>query len=187
LKSETPLLRSFWVDPGRLLAGPWPGDRDRAGTERRLDRLLDCGIRTLVDLTEPDELDLRAGSFPPYPPILGGLAEIRGLEVGHHRFAIEDCDTPDPGQLDRILAVLEDSLAEGRPAYVHCWGGRGRTGVVVGAYLIASGRAEPEDFERVIAGLREGIPTAGDSPQTDEQCRFVRRWASERGLRYPSG
>jgi hypothetical protein len=186
LKSEVPLPRTFWVDPGRLLAGPWPGDRDAAGTELRLRRLLDCGIRTLVDLTEPDELDLRAGRFPSYPPILERLAETRGLEVAHQRFAIEDADTPQPGQLDRILGVLAGSLAHERPAYVHCWGGRGRTGVVVAAWLIARGRAGPEDFERVIARLRDGIPTPGASPQTAEQCRFVRRWASEHRLRYPS-
>ncbi|MFZ5949388.1 MAG: fused DSP-PTPase phosphatase/NAD kinase-like protein [Candidatus Rifleibacteriota bacterium] len=34
-------------------------------------------------------------------------------------------------------------MAAGKPVYVHCWGGLGRTGVVVGCWSRRHGEAEP--------------------------------------------
>ena len=175
-----PFERSYWVDPGRLLAGIWPGDPDPRESARRLGRLLDCDIRTLIDLTECGELELRSGRFRTYAPELERLAAARGLQTTCLRFEIADSEAPGIEGLDRVLAAIEESLGAGRPSYLHCWGGRGRTGLVAGAYLIARGRATAESFVSELARLRQHIPTPGDSPQTPEQCAFVRRWAAQR-------
>ena len=42
--------------------------------------------------------------------------------------------------MNRILNEIDSSLSADRPVYVHCWGGKGRTGAVVGL-LSGSARA----------------------------------------------
>ena len=39
-----PFPRSYWVEPGRLLAGFYPGDSDPVEAEYKLQALLDCGV-----------------------------------------------------------------------------------------------------------------------------------------------
>ena len=80
--------------------------------------------------------------------------------------------------LGEILAAVEASLQAGRPVYLHCWGGRGRTGVVVGCWLIREGLATPESYLSVISALRARVPAAMLSPETEEQREFVRTWAA---------
>jgi hypothetical protein len=164
-----PLGMAYWVDPPRLMAGPYPGHADRSIAESQLAGLLDCGIRTFINLLEEDA----RWSFGPYESLLRELAQE---ECRFLRFEIEDHSAPLPAVMDEILTEIDASVAAGRPVYLHCWGGRGRTGVVVGAYLVRRGLATPDDFVEVIAALRMGAP--GTSPETEEQIEFVRRYAS---------
>lgn len=171
-----PFDSSYWVVPGRLLAGFHPGDPDPREAERKLGALLDCGILTLIDLTEADECDLPGRSFGNYAPLLERLARERGIAASHLRLPIEDGGVPSAERLERILEAIEGALARGRSVYLHCWGGRGRTGLVAACYLIAHGRATGDDFARVLAGLRGPKAVPGESPQTGEQRAFVRDW-----------
>jgi protein-tyrosine phosphatase len=74
--------------------------------------------------------------------------------------------------LDDIDAALEDD----RPVYVHCWGGKGRAGTVVGCYLVRHKLAAPDAALARITELRQGIIPSQASPETQEQCDFVRGW-----------
>ena len=79
--------------------------------------------------------------------------------------------------MTRILTTIREEIAAGRPVYVHCWGGVGRTGTVVGCWLVDSGLAGPAAIER-IAELRAATPDRErQSPETDAQCRYVCEWA----------
>jgi protein tyrosine phosphatase len=61
---------------------------------------------------------------------------------------------------------------------VHCWGGVGRTGTVVGCWLVRHGLAGGDALARVEA-LRATTPKANrPSPETDTQRDLVRGWAS---------
>jgi protein-tyrosine phosphatase len=117
---------SYWVEERRLLAGPYPGDSDADREIAKLGEFLDIGIRRFVDLTEP-------GEHAPYEPTLLRVAAERGLEVSHVRMAIPDQSVPTRGRMREILGLLEVDLADREPVYVHCRGGAGRTGTVVGS------------------------------------------------------
>lgn len=52
----------------------------------------------------------------------------------HH--PVKGMKTLTPVDLDPVLVDLESRLIDGEKLYVHCWGGRGRAGIV-GACLLA--------------------------------------------------
>jgi hypothetical protein len=47
-----PTTSSYWVVPGRLLAGAYPGDSDPEAHRAKVQALVDAGIRTFVNLTQ---------------------------------------------------------------------------------------------------------------------------------------
>ena len=75
-----------------------------------------------------------------------------------------------------ILETIDGVLAAGRAVYVHCYGGIGRTGTVVGCFLARHGMAGAEALEQ-IARWRERTPDGWKrSPETDEQRQMVLNW-----------
>src|SRR5262245_62531714 len=83
-KPTVPIPETYWVIPGQLLAGEYPGDTDDRLTEKRLVALLDAGIRTFLNLTDEDETG--AG----YSASLRTLAQARRLELSYVRIPIMD-------------------------------------------------------------------------------------------------
>ena len=160
-----PIYGAYWVRPGQLIAGPYPGGWDETASRQRLGRLLDAGASVFVDLTEAEEVDA-------YLLPLNTEAAQRGRDVHHLRMPIRDMDIPTDEHMVAILDTIDDALASGQTAYVHCLGGIGRTGTVVGCFLIRHGMA-PEDALNTITRLRGGFL---DSPQTPAQFALVRRW-----------
>ncbi len=60
--------------------------------------------------------------------------------------------------------------------YVHCWGGVGRTGTVVGCLLAKSGVAD-EDIGARLHELRSGTRKADrPCPEADAQRDVIRHW-----------
>jgi protein-tyrosine phosphatase len=160
-----PIPGSYWVVPGRLLAGPYPGAWDEAATRERLRQLLEAGVTFVVDLTEPREHDA-------YLLLLSTEAAALGRKVTHRRLPIPDMDVPSEDVMTAILATIDAALAEGETVYVHCLGGIGRTGTVIGCYLVQHGLDGQEALNTIVR-LRGGLD---DSPQTGEQCAMVRTW-----------
>jgi hypothetical protein len=133
MTAALPHENCYWVQPGRLLAGEYPSGPSEEMALQKLDRLLDHGIDCFIDLTHPGEL-------LPYEPVLRELATARGLPVDYLRIPIRDFGVPDePSQMVAILDALDAALAAGRRPYVHCWGGVGRTGTVVGCHVARHG------------------------------------------------
>lgn len=158
----------YWVEPGQLLAGEYPGDVDDADARVKLEALVEAGIRVFVDLTE-------AGELRPYAPLLDELRRQHG-DLVHHRLPIRDVSVPTVARMREIQAVITASLAAGQPVYVHCWGGTGRTGTTVGCWLVERGQAGHEALES-LKGLRATCRKARRrSPDTDEQTKFVEGW-----------
>lgn len=176
-EGPVPFARSYWVVPGQLLAGCYPGDPHPQEARRKLTGLLEVGIRHVINLMEPQEKNHEGRPFVPYQEPLAHLAEERGIEVTCVRFPIRDGNVPSREEMRAILDDIDQALAEGRPVYVHCWGGKGRTGTVVGCYLARHGLANgPEALVR-IQELRRNDPTSGHpSPETERQRDLVRSW-----------
>jgi len=162
----------YWVEPDRLLAGEYPGALVASTARARLRALLDCGIRTFVDLTQARE------PLAPYESLLISEAEERALTVSYHRHPIRDADIPSDAGMREILATIRASIERGDPVYVHCWGGIGRTGTVVGCWLVETGRAGDDVFEAIKA-LRAGtMKRRTQSPETSDQADFILDWPS---------
>jgi protein-tyrosine phosphatase len=109
---------------------------------------LPSGVDFVVDLTEEGEL-------PPY--VFDG--------VEHRRMGIRDFTVPIPEEMERTLDTIDDALEAGRTVFVHCRGGVGRTGTVLGCWLRRHGASPEETFE-ALAGR----------PETDEQRALIRSW-----------
>lgn len=167
-----PHANSYWVKPGRLLAGEYPGAFDPDAAREKLRDHLDVGLNFFLDLTDPED------GLVPYVEMLHAEAAARGLTVQHRQMTIRDMDVPAPTQMRAILDTLDAALAAGHNVYVHCWGGIGRTGTVVGCYLVRHGLTG----EQALTQIAQWWCTVAKSnwyprsPQTDEQVEYVRAW-----------
>jgi len=169
-----PFARSYWADEGRVLAGFYPGAENADEADAKLGGLVDAGIGTIINLMEPDEVGWGGKPFTPYQERVVELGKAQGIEVACLRIPIRDVYIPTPEVMESILHALDEGLAKGQPVYVHCWGGKGRTGTVVGCYLIQHGLATPDNFVEVIRTLRGPDAKTGASPETPKQIQFVR-------------
>jgi len=128
ISHSVPFGRAYWVVPGKLLAGFYPGDDNQAESYRKLKGLLDHGIRHVVSLMEPDERNHSGKMFKPYDLLMKSIAEAQGLEVTFSRMPIRDYDIPTLKEMTDILDLIDQKLGANLPVYVHCWGGPDRHG-----------------------------------------------------------
>ena len=143
-ESSVPFPRSYWVVPGKLLAGYNPGDLDTSTMEKKLKGLLQNGIRYVINLMEENEHNWDGKYFRSYEDDIKRYAGQAGVEITLVRRPIEDLSTPTPEYLRNILDEIDHAVSQNKPVYVHCWGGKGRTGTVVGCYLARHGYAQGE-------------------------------------------
>lgn len=164
-----PLARGYWVEPGRLLAGFYPGDQDEDIASEKIRALLQAGVTLFLDLTVEGEL----------VPYAGLLAELAPQNHARHiRRPIVDGSVPSRSDLQFTLDILERAMALGECVYVHCWGGRGRTGTVIGTYLVRRGLSGEQALAEIMR-LRSRLPEKDrmqPSPETLEQIQLVRCW-----------
>ena len=169
--SMHPIPDSYWVRRAALLAGEYPGARADTEAAQKLTALLDAGVTLFVDLTEPGEYGLR-----PYFPLAQQIAAGRGTVLQHRRFAIPDMGVAPPARLAALLDEIDAALVTGHVLYVHCYGGIGRTGTVVGCWLVRHGQTG-EQALATIAELRRDTPDGWrTSPETEAQTRMVLTW-----------
>ncbi len=139
----------------------------------KLKTLLDAGIDHFIDLTEARE------PLAPYAQIAEEEASRRGMSVGYERRPIVALSVPRcPQQTTKTLDAIDAALSDGKTIYLHCWGGVGRTGTVVGCWLVRHGRAGDAAL-RQIAEWWKGMEKSWRvprSPETSQQRAYVRDW-----------
>jgi len=166
-----PILESYWVLPGHLLAGEYPGELDEEHTRKRIDALIEAGFDMFIDLTKSDETW-------PYLNILHEEAKCYEVEVVHLRFPIGDFGLPTSQQMNSILDTIDQNVQAEHKIYLHCWGGIGRTGTTVGCYLVRQGKTGEAALDQLSAWWRS-VPKSRNflhSPETLEQMEFIRTW-----------
>lgn len=168
-----PIPNSYWATP--LLVAceyPWtPANPNKP----KLDALLRAGVRTFIDLTECGELKPYCGD------VLTSRAELLGIDtdtIECHRFPIPDRCLPKSTEfMYSVMEVLRDNEKRGRITAVHCRGGIGRTGMVIGCWLVESGRAQNGGEALALIAQRwktvEKCTRYPHSPETGPQCDFV--------------
>lgn len=169
---ELPFENCYWVMEGKLLAGEYPVNPSYWGEETnrlRLGTLLDAGVDHFIDLTRPNEAES-------YQGLLQEEAQRRHKSVDYQRFAIDDFGVAAHSRMVQILNAIDQAIAAGGVVYLHCHGGIGRTGSVVGCFLVRHGLSGKAAL-RKIRELRQVIPGCQvESPETDAQRYLIRDW-----------
>uniref|UniRef100_A0A7S1D5X8 Tyrosine specific protein phosphatases domain-containing protein n=1 Tax=Cyclophora tenuis TaxID=216820 RepID=A0A7S1D5X8_CYCTE len=180
--ASRPNDNTYWVVEGKLLAGEYPADRrghDEETSRAKIRRYLDEGIQNFVDLTSP-------GDQPPYEAILRDEAQKKGVEVTYKQLSIQDFGLPSTNQMKEILDTIDNSISSSscgdggddhaKKTYVHCNGGIGRTGTVVGCYLARHGTENAADKVKELYQSAGQSRTRPHAPETPEQVAYIQQW-----------
>jgi tyrosine-protein phosphatase SIW14 len=100
---------------GRVSANYYRGAQPKGSDYSDLKAL---GIKTIIDLTQ--------GGDAAEPGI------VRGLGMKFFRIPMTTHEAPTPAKLQQFLTLVNDSANQ--PVYVHCQGGRHRTGIMTAVY-----------------------------------------------------
>ena len=172
MESDAEILKwfeTYWVSPVCLMAGEYPGSVDLEDARPKLRWLLESGVSVFVDLTEADDL-------APYAIALAREADRIGVAPEYLRRPVRDWGKPTAELMSTILEDIDAAVEADKTVYLHCMAGLGRTGVVVGCYLVRHGMSGAEALDE-IPRLRHAI-TGGamTSPYTDPQRNMVLMW-----------
>jgi len=165
-----------------IMCGAYPGSFLKNDAKRRINKLLNLGVRSFVDLTEQREATRNGWlrSYTKVDPmsdedILAECAKKKGIvDYEYAGFPIRDGDVPSYAVVDLAMIRILRARSEGKIAYVHCRGGIGRTGVIAAIFLGCEDLdCNPQDKLDVIRSTA-GIFTP--SPENGKQREFVDRY-----------
>jgi protein-tyrosine phosphatase len=164
------IQNAYWVIPQKVMAGPYPAARyNDAQTRQQLEWLINQGITHIIDLTSASE-------STPYENIFYQICIQHGFSGTWQRFAITDFGLPSQSMMIALLDQMDQVIAAGSVVYIHCQAGLGRTGTVVGCYLVHHGVSAEQALQK-IQELRKQTPNAHfSSPESEAQRQFILNW-----------
>ncbi|MCL0065339.1 dual specificity protein phosphatase family protein [Dehalococcoidia bacterium] len=144
----------------------WLIDREIAGhsaplSDGDLNYLKSKGIKALVRMVESH----RARVTP---------AQVEKLGFIDCHEPVPDFTAPGKAQIDRMVAFMKQSVAEGKPVAVSCGAGIGRTGTVLACYLVSKCYTSEQAMEEV--RHKRGVEI-----ETDDQREAVQSYARHLG------
>ena len=171
---ESPFDNSYLVQNKLFLAGCYPGAPTPDLIPKRLNALLDAKIISIISLMEPTEIYADGKAYVAYDEDFLHMAYKRGIKASWLNFPIPDYGVPDVMQMQSLIRQINENIAAGQPVYLHCWGGKGRTGTAVACWLAHTGDPDPLT---TLTRLRQNCPNAKQpSPETEEQIQMVKNW-----------
>lgn len=161
-------MNYYCVVENKFLAGEYPRNKDEKTSQDKIDALIGLGVTAFIDLTHD------ADRMEPYTHLLDNKS--RG--ISYQRFPIPDVSIPVSGITTKeILDTIDQHIANGRMVYVHCWGGVGRTGVIVGCWLARHGFSGKAALTRLHELWRQNPKSRFKrSPETPAQEQYIMEW-----------
>jgi hypothetical protein len=176
LPQTLPMIPQHYpIEAGKIYGGEYPGHRDPIVARNRLRQLVSLGVRTFVDLTAP------ADRMTPYEDLLAELEQEASAPLRRISLPIRDMGVPENTEtMQTILRHIRESSSQSPAVYIHCWGGVGRTGTVVGCWLRECGHDPGNALARVqhlYASHMSKVHIHPESPQTPAQKDYIRNWS----------
>jgi atypical dual specificity phosphatase len=129
--------------------------------------LVKRGIRTIVTVREIP-LPVQWLSLDETKDPHSGNKIIEKINYLHLR--VEDYHSPSIEQIDSTVNFIKNEIEAKRPVLVHCAAGKGRTGTILGAYLLRKESLSAKNAITRIRNLRPG------SIQTDSQEKSLHEY-----------
>jgi hypothetical protein len=166
-----PFPHVYWVGPWNLLVGGYPGNKIRM-----LSYFLMSRFSLIIDLVDYGEFDQSGIRLNRYYSELYKKAKALGIRINISRKPIRHLDVPSPQLMKAVLDRIDMALDRDRRVYIHSWNGRGRTGTVVGCWMVRHGMTGENALKEIKnlrwAELKDDQP----SPETEAQRKMILSW-----------
>lgn len=151
--------RLYWVlrSPVPLAGMPYPDDCPWSS-------LAAAGFRDVVSLADPEP------AYDPFP-LVGHCNYLEDLWGGR----VPTDPNKEALLVEQAVRRVRLLLAEGHGTVVHCVGGRGRTGTVIGGVLVSLGH-DPVDVEEWLCRLHQARGKADGWPESRWQSAMLQRF-----------
>jgi len=165
--------RCYEVYPSRLLVGKYPYNPGADEPFLLLDRIVELGYNSFVDLTEEDELTHYDGF----------LAKRYERGIRYKRFEIEDYSVPTISDMQETTQHIISELEKGKNLYIHCRGGIGRSCLVLACFL----SEKFKDPDKAVAETENYFSASSAAKiskcfSTEEQLEFVYKYFQQREI-----
>lgn len=170
IRNRMPIENSYRVT-NQIYAGEYPRNKDEESSLVKLQQFGAFGITHFIDLTEEGEL-------APYDEMLYSGAT-------YQRFPIRDVSVPksmdDVRKLVKRIIKIVSNNPEAK-VYIHCWGGVGRTGLIVGCLLGELCELSYDETMVKLEQLFSVCPKSAyrETPETAEQRDFIAKFIREK-------
>ena len=193
--NKGPITYSYWVIPEKVLAGEYPGNQMRKSgifrvlrtlldqsiafcrhplegwptDNKRVKKLLRAGVNNYLDLTQSDEL-------LPYEALLNREAELLGMVINYKRVPIKDQNITTSDEIAKCISFINESIESDNKVYIHCLRGLGRTGMIVGCFLVEEGLTGKQALKKITSLRKNVLNSVLPSPQNKKQSGVVENW-----------
>jgi hypothetical protein len=175
----------------RFYAGAFPGDYDDKTNDDTLIKLLNIGVTRFVCMRKEYQDSIRANwkylRIRPYFRDVQRIVSNREKypllnptvpnDIKFDHFPIEDLKTTTDEKTLEAAKTVVAALENGETVYLHCWGGHGRTGIIVCLVLHLMYDLTATDainYCELVHSMRRSRLDVS-SPQTDVQRQQVHR------------
>jgi len=152
-----------------LYGGQHLGKWGYGGPTDKIEELLDFGIVNSICLIQDYELSLYSNYNE------DALKINPNFKLFH--YPIVDMSVPTKALMVEILDKMDELIAANEKIYVHCLGGHGRTGTVIGCWLKRHGFEQGNIYRKLALWRKETLfGTSMSSPQRAEQFAMINNW-----------